>query len=71
MLCQKSGALIGATLQLSLASAVDALADVPVNQMTEDRDYRIVMAMLIRELLAVKILWSRLVVHLNEVDNKY
>ena len=42
-----------AKLQLNLANAVNALADVPVKTMLEDRAYRKVIAAIMRELLAV------------------
>lgn len=51
--CDQMQALMWAKLQLNLANAVNALADVPVKQMIEDRDYRLAMALLMRELLAV------------------
>jgi 2-dehydropantoate 2-reductase len=46
-------ALLWAKLQLNLANAVNALADIPVKTMIEDRNYRRVMALLMRELIAV------------------
>ena len=42
-----------AKLQLNLANAVNALADVPVKTMLEDRAYRRVIAAIMRELLAL------------------
>lgn len=42
-----------AKLQLNLANAVNALADVPIKQMLESRGYRLIIAQLMRELLAV------------------
>ncbi|MFT4767643.1 MAG: 2-dehydropantoate 2-reductase [Glaciecola sp.] len=51
--CDHMQALLWAKLQLNLANAVNALADIPVKQMLEDRDYRRVIALLMRELLAV------------------
>lgn len=46
-------ALLWAKLQLNLGNSVNALADIPVKAMLEDRDYRRVIAVLMRELLAV------------------
>ncbi|WOJ92870.1 2-dehydropantoate 2-reductase [Congregibacter variabilis] len=51
--CDHMQALLWAKLQLNLANAVNALADIPVKEMLEDRDYRRVIAMLMRELLVV------------------
>jgi 2-dehydropantoate 2-reductase len=51
--CDQMQALLWAKLQLNLANAVNALADIPVKQMIEDRAYRLVMALLMRELLVV------------------
>jgi 2-dehydropantoate 2-reductase len=51
--CDHMQALLWAKLQLNLANAVNALADIPVKQMIEDRDYRLVMALLMRELITV------------------
>ncbi|EED30507.1 2-dehydropantoate 2-reductase [gamma proteobacterium NOR5-3] len=51
--CDHMQALLWAKLQLNLANAVNALADIPVKQMLEDRNYRRVIALLMRELLAV------------------
>jgi len=42
-----------AKLQLNIANPVNALADVPTKAMTEDREYRIVIAALMSELLMV------------------
>ena len=42
-----------AKLQLNLANAVNALADVPIKQMLENRNYRLIIAQLMRELLSV------------------
>lgn len=42
-----------AKLQLNLANPVNALADIPVKAMTEDRGYRKIIAALMQELLAV------------------
>lgn len=42
-----------AKLQLNLANPVNALSDIPTKAMTEDRDYRLVIAALMRELLRV------------------
>lgn len=51
--CDHMQALLWAKLQLNLANAVNALADIPVKQMLEDRGYRRVIAMLMRELLVL------------------
>jgi 2-dehydropantoate 2-reductase len=51
--CAHMQELLWAKLQLNLANAVNALADIPVKQMTENRYYRRVIALLMRELLAV------------------
>ena len=51
--CDHMQALLWAKLQLNLANAVNALADIPVKKMIEGRDYRRVMALLMRELIAV------------------
>lgn len=51
--CDHMQALLWAKLQLNLANAVNALADIPVKTMIEDRSYRGVMALLMRELIAV------------------
>jgi 2-dehydropantoate 2-reductase len=51
--CDHMQALLWAKLQLNLANAVNALADIPVKTMIENRDYRRVMALLMRELIAV------------------
>jgi 2-dehydropantoate 2-reductase len=45
--------LLWAKLQLNLSNAVNALADVPVKEMLEDRDFRKVIALLMSELLMV------------------
>jgi len=42
-----------AKLQLNLANALNALADIPLKEMLEDRDYRRIMASLMDELLLV------------------
>lgn len=42
-----------AKLQLNLANAVNALADIPVLEMLQNRDYRTIIAGMMRELLAV------------------
>lgn len=52
-ICEHMQALLWAKLQLNLANAVNALADIPVKKMIENRDYRRVMALLMRELIAV------------------
>lgn len=46
-------ALLWAKLQLNLGNSINALADVPVKTMLEDRDYRKVIALLMDELLQV------------------
>lgn len=46
-------ALLWAKLQLNLGNSVNALADVPVKTMLEQRDYRKVIALLMSELLQV------------------
>jgi 2-dehydropantoate 2-reductase len=51
--CDHMQALLWAKLQLNLANAVNALADIPVKQMIEDSAFRRVMALLMRELIAV------------------
>ncbi|OUR93219.1 hypothetical protein A9Q81_15415 [Gammaproteobacteria bacterium 42_54_T18] len=45
--------VVWAKLQLNLANAVNALADIPVKSMLEQRDYRRCIALLMDELLAV------------------
>jgi len=42
-----------AKLQLNLANAVNALADIPIKEMLEQREYRLIIAELMRELLLV------------------
>ena len=51
--CTEMTALLWAKLQLNLANSVNALADIPVKAMLEQRDYRRVIALLMRELLSV------------------
>lgn len=46
-------ALLWAKLQLNLGNSVNALADIPVKKMLEQREYRLVIAALMRELLSV------------------
>jgi len=46
-------AVLAAKLQLNLANAVNALADVPVKSMLEQRDYRRCIALLMKEWVAV------------------
>lgn len=46
-------ALLWAKLQLNLGNSVNALADVPVKKMLEQREYRLVIAALMGELLSV------------------
>lgn len=51
--CADMNAMLWAKLQLNLTNAVNALGDIPVKAMTEDSEYRKVMALLMSELLAV------------------
>ncbi len=51
--CDAMSELLWAKLQLNLSNAVNALADIPLKTMLEDHDYRRIMAMLMKELLAV------------------
>ena len=51
--CEKMSALLWAKLQLNLGNCVNALADIPVKAMLEQRDYRLVIAKLMQELLLV------------------
>ena len=51
--CDHIVALLWAKLQLNLANAVNALADGPIKNMIEQRNYRRVIALLMKELLAV------------------
>lgn len=46
-------ALLWAKLQLNLGNSVNALADIPVKDMLEQRSYRLVIAAMMRELLRV------------------
>ncbi|WP_166423696.1 2-dehydropantoate 2-reductase [Paraglaciecola sp. 20A4] len=46
-------ALLWAKLQLNLGNSINALADIPVKNMLQQRGYRLVIATLMRELLAV------------------
>lgn len=46
-------ALLWAKLQLNLGNSINALADIPVKKMLEQRAYRLVIAALMRELLEV------------------
>ena len=46
-------ALLWAKLQLNLGNSVNALADIPVKAMLQQRKYRLVIAILMKELLAV------------------
>lgn len=46
-------AMLWAKLQLNLGNSINALADIPVKQMLEQRPYRLVIAAMMRELLAV------------------
>jgi 2-dehydropantoate 2-reductase len=50
---QDMQSLLWAKLQLNLSNSVNALADIPVKAMLEQRDYRRVIAVLMDELLAV------------------
>jgi 2-dehydropantoate 2-reductase len=51
--CPDMNEMLWAKLQLNLANAVNALGDVPVKAMTENPDFRKVIALLMTELLAV------------------
>ena len=51
--CADMTGLLWAKLQLNLANSVNALAHIPVKAMLEQRDYRRVIAILMRELLCV------------------
>jgi 2-dehydropantoate 2-reductase len=51
--CKQMSALLWAKLQLNLGNCVNALADIPVKAMLEQRDYRLVIAKLMQELLLV------------------
>lgn len=46
-------ALLWAKLQLNLGNSINALADIPVKSMLEQRKYRLVIAAMMKELLAV------------------
>ncbi len=46
-------ALLWAKLQLNLGNSINALADIPVKEMLEQRDYRLIIAALMKELLQV------------------
>ncbi|AXT59899.1 2-dehydropantoate 2-reductase [Aquimarina sp. AD10] len=50
---QEMTALLWAKLQLNLGNSINALADIPVKSMLEERAYRIVIAELMTELLSV------------------
>ena len=50
---QDMHALLWAKLQLNLGNSVNALADIPVKEMLQQRDYRRVIALLMTELLQV------------------
>lgn len=52
-LAQDMQALLWAKLQLNLGNSINALADIPVKSMLEQRGYRLVIATLMQELLAV------------------
>ena len=52
-LTQDMQALLWAKLQLNLGNSINALADIPVKSMLEQRGYRLVIATLMQELLAV------------------
>jgi 2-dehydropantoate 2-reductase len=52
-LSQNMSALLWAKLQLNLGNSINALADIPVKAMLQQRGYRLVIARLMRELLAV------------------
>jgi 2-dehydropantoate 2-reductase len=49
--CKNMTALLWAKLQLNLGNSVNALADIPVKAMLEQRAYRLVIATLMKELL--------------------
>jgi 2-dehydropantoate 2-reductase len=51
--CMEMTALLWAKLQLNLGNSVNALADIPVKAMLEQRTYRLVIALLMKELLLV------------------
>ncbi|KXI29129.1 2-dehydropantoate 2-reductase [Paraglaciecola hydrolytica] len=51
--CADMTALLWAKLQLNLGNSVNALADIPVKAMLEQRAYRIIIACLMKELLMV------------------
>ena len=51
--CKNMSALLWAKLQLNLGNCVNALADIPVKAMLEQRDYRLIIAKLMQELLVV------------------
>ncbi len=51
--CEDMKSLLWAKLQLNLGNGVNALADIPIKAMLEQRDYRRCFALLQRELLAV------------------
>ncbi|MFA3792078.1 2-dehydropantoate 2-reductase [Aliiglaciecola sp. SL4] len=51
--CQQMTQLLWAKLQLNLGNSVNALADIPVKHMLQQRKYRLVIAKMMRELLLV------------------
>lgn len=51
--CTQMSALLWAKLQLNLSNSVNALADIPLKEMLEQRDFRIIIAALMGELLRV------------------
>ena len=51
--CEDMKSLLWAKLQLNLANGVNALADIPIKAMLEQRDYRRCFALLQNELIAV------------------
>ncbi|MFD0864131.1 2-dehydropantoate 2-reductase [Sungkyunkwania multivorans] len=64
-------ALLWAKLQLNLGNSVNALADIPVKQMLEDRNYRLVIAAMMRELLAVTKVQNIQLPKVTAVPGKY
>lgn len=51
--CKKMSELLWAKLQLNLANSINALADIPVKSMLQQRGYRLVIAAMMGELLTV------------------
>ncbi|MFT4940594.1 MAG: 2-dehydropantoate 2-reductase [Paraglaciecola sp.] len=50
---QDMGSLLWAKLQLNLGNSINALADIPVKSMLEQRGYRLVIAAMMKELLQI------------------